>query len=105
MLQVSINLCQFNELNESAKQYAINQHGDFLESVGNQYEDENGDMQTDYSRPDDTDIIDNIECNEYLFFEDGKLASITHYTGKHEKSGITEFKFHGRIYDITSSVI
>jgi hypothetical protein len=46
-------------------------------------------------------IKETIEANDYIFFEDGKLTSCTTYTGKHPKSGTTELKFHGRIYDIT----
>jgi len=105
MLTVSINLYSFNELNEAAKEFAVNDYANFLEEIGNEYEDENGVMQTDYSRPDEETTIETIEANEYLFFEDGTMASITHYCGKHEKAGITEFKFKGRVYDITNSLV
>jgi len=105
MLTVSINLYSLNELNEKARLFAINDYANFLEEIGQECEDENGEMHTDYSRPDDETTIETIEANKYLFFEDGTMASITHYCGKHEKAGITEFKFKGRVYDITGTLV
>ena len=102
MKSVQINLYSFAELSEKAKQFAINEHGDFLESLGNDLEDENGEIYRDYSRPTDADIIEGIEANSYLYFANGEMASITHYCGGHAKAGITEFKFHGEIIDITN---
>ena len=47
-------------------------------------------------------IIEDIKENEYLFFFNGKLASITCYCGKHEKSGITELKLFDEVYIINN---
>ena len=100
-VSVTINLYTIYELSENAKEKAINEHGDFLQSIGSEYEAENGDMVTDYSRPTEAEILDSIEANEYLYFEDGEMAHTIHYCGKHEKSGTTEFNFMGNTYDIT----
>jgi len=45
-------------------------------------------------------IIETIEANEYFFYEDGKLANCTTYTGGHEKTGTTELHFHGKSISI-----
>ena len=42
------------------------------------------------------DVDENIRINEYLFFKDGNIASITHYT----KTGKTDLKFMGKIYEV-----
>ena len=101
MKQVTINLYSFSELNEKARQRAINEHQSFMTNEGQEYEDDNGEMQIDYPEWEEDDVIENIEANEYVFFEDGELASVTHYCGKHPQAGTTELKFHGRTYDIT----
>lgn len=101
MKQVEINLYSFSELSKEAKQKAIDEHKQFMDQEGQEFEDENGEMQTDYPDWSEDEVIDNIEANEYIYFEDGRLAHCTTYTGKHEKSGTTLFHFHGRDYDIT----
>jgi len=103
MKQVLINLYSFNELSKKAQEKAIREHQTFMEEMGEEFEDENGEMKKDYPEYSEDDVKENIEANEYIFFEDGNLAKCTTYTGKHKKSGITEFNFHGRIYDITST--
>ena len=101
MKQVTINLYSFLELNQDAQQKAIREHSEFMASMPVQCENNNGELEDVYEEYSDEDIVDNILVNGYIFFEDGKLASCTIYTGKHPKSGTTELKFHGRIYDIT----
>ena len=98
MNTITINIYSFNELNDTAKDKAINEHGDFMESIGFDYEDEHGNMQMDYTRPSDADIIENIGANEYMFYYDGTLASITQYVGNHPMAGTSEFKLHGQTY-------
>lgn len=105
MKQVTINLYQFSELNKDAQQKAINEHKIFLLQLGEESENEDGEMITEYPEDYEDDyVIENIEANDYIFFEDGELASCTTYTGGHPKSGITELKFAGRIYDITKNL-
>ena len=101
MKKATINLYSFTELNEDAKQKAIIEHADFMESVGNEYEEENGEMKTDYTRPTDEETVENIEANDYIYFNDGSLTSCVTYVGKHEKAGITELKFYNEIYTVS----
>ncbi len=89
MKTVTINLYSFDELTEQAQEKAIQDHAEFLAQ----------EEEEEFSRD---DVIDNIIINNYLFFEDGELAHITEYTGKHPKSGTLEFHFHGRTFDITN---
>jgi 5'-3' exonuclease len=105
MIKIEINLYSFAELGEKAKKKAIRNHKDFMLSRAEVIEDDDGGLITHYYDEDDLDdhdVIDEIEANEYLFFEDGGLAHCTTYTGKHEKAGITEFHFKGRTIDITA---
>jgi len=102
MIQAKINLYQFEELNEEAKEKAISEHEGFLLSVGQQVENENGELVTEYSEEIEREtVIESILINEYYFFNDGELAWICHYVDNHPtKAGITEFKFHGQTIEI-----
>lgn len=101
MKTITINVYQFSELNDKAKQRAINEHMEFLNSVGIEYEAENGEMVTDYDyEHTENDTIESIEMNEYYFYSNGELANCTTYTGKHEKAGITELNFKGEIFTL-----
>ena len=101
MKTVSINLYNFAELSETAKEKAIFEHETFLLSIGQEVENENGEMVTEYPETiDRADVIENIEANEYFFFANGELAAVTKYVGKHPKAGQTELKFAGEIYTI-----
>lgn len=96
MTKVLISLYSFSELSKDAQETAINSHREFMESNRQEWE-ENDEFTDEY-------VQENIEINEYLFFQDGELAHCTTYTGNHEKSGITEFHFHGCTIDITEKV-
>ena len=48
----------------------------------------------------DKPIIENIEANNYLFFENGKLAPTVHYCGVHPLAGETHFIFNGTAHII-----
>ena len=100
MITVKINLYKFSELCEVSKTNAIISHGEFLSSIPMEFEDEDGEMVEEYEEHSKKDIIESIEMNDYIFFYNGNLAPCTTYTGKHEKSGITELKLHGEIYEI-----
>lgn len=93
MRTIRIKLYKFGELTEAAKKKAIHEHQEFLADISLS----NGE---NYADLEDSEIIDEIEANEYCFFEDGELAHCTTYTGEHPKSGKTEFHFHGRNYSI-----
>ena len=92
MKKVTINLYEFNELNEKAQIVAISEHYDFLCSIG-EWDGENDNKADEY-------IKENIEANEYLFYSDGDLANCVTYCGKHEKSGITELTIGNDIYTL-----
>lgn len=112
MKTITINLYQFSELSETAKQKAIQRHRDFLLSVMQQTDFISGDEEYDtpeqlqkcyeseyeYTDSNDEPIIESIEANDYLFFADGELTSCVTYCGKHPKAGITELTIGGDIY-------
>ena len=98
MKQVLINLYELNELTEKARQRAIDDHFNFLCSIGQEVEGDDGQMYTDYSEPDEQDVIESIEINEYLFYADGDMANCTTYTGEHPKAGTTELIIGNDIY-------
>jgi len=102
MKTVQINLYSFAELSESARERAISEHGNFLDSEGEQYENEQGEMVTEYPEHTSNEIIESIEANEYLFFANGELASCCTYVGKHPKAGTTEFTFKGNVYQVNN---
>lgn len=97
MKKATITLFEFKELNEDGKRRAIEEHQDFLNNELKEFEDENGEMQTEYRDHSEEETIESIELNEYLFFHSGNLANCVTYTGKHPKAGITELKFEGQI--------
>ena len=90
---LKICLFQFDELSKTAQKKAIEQHADFMEQEGQEYENEKGELVTSYERPTDDVVVDNIEINEYYFYEDGNLAHTikntstgeTHYISKKHK--------------------
>ena len=98
MKTVSINLYSFSELNDHAKNRAVDEHRDFMQSFPDQYENEHGELVVEYTEYTKTDVILSIETNEYLFFADGTLADTVQYVGKHPKVGISELTFYGEIY-------
>lgn len=100
MKQVTINLYSFNELSIEAKIRAIDEHGQFLDSLPVEHENEDGEMVSEYMEHSENEIIESIIANEYVFFEDGEPANCVTYTGKHPKAGATEFNFKGSIYKI-----
>lgn len=109
---IIINLYSFDELNDNAKEKAINDHRMFLLEIMQPEDFISGDpeydtpeelekaynSEYDYYLFNDDPIIESIECNEYLFFENGELARTIHYCGKHENAGKTSFVFNGAEY-------
>ena len=112
MKKVTISLYSFDELNETAKQKAIDDHRNFELSIMHESDFISGDPEYDtpeklreaynaeysYLEENDDPIIENIEANDYLFFSDGSLADCVTYVGKHEKAGITELKIGNDTY-------
>lgn len=99
-LQIELTLYNFEELSETAKQIAIYEHGIFLNQFPQECQNEKGEMYREYIDHTEAEIIESITINEYLFFQTGNLASVTTYTGKHEKAGISELTLEGKIYTL-----
>ena len=101
MKTVTINLYDFADLSQGAKDKAIQDHREFLESLPEECENEAGELEQyyrmDYSNE---EIIENIEANEYIYFANGDMAACTTYTGEHPKAGTTELKFKGETYTL-----
>lgn len=96
MKTIEISIFSFNELNEDAKQTAIMKHGQFLDSLPIEYENEAGELICEYVEHSEIEIIENIEANEYLFFNNGELVNAVTYCGDHPKKGITEINVFGQ---------
>lgn len=100
MYQVKINLFKLSELNSIAQQKAISEHTEFLESMPVECENEEGELIDEYMKYEESEVIENIEINDYIYFEDGSLSNCTTYTGTHPKTGKTELELHGSIYEV-----
>lgn len=111
---ITIKLYAFSELNEKAKRKAIEEHREFIlstmrpedfisgiaeydtpEELQKTYE-----AEFDYYAMNDEPIIENIEANDYLYFENGELAHTITYRGDHPLAGETHFIFKGTNYVI-----
>lgn len=113
---ITIKLYSLNELSEKAKQKAIEDHRIFyLENLDySLYEEmakETGksanaiyETEYEYYLMNNEPIIENIEANEYMFFENGELAHTVHYCGKHPLAGHVHFIQYGIEHDITANV-
>jgi hypothetical protein len=109
---ITIKLYSFSELNEKAKRRAIEEHREFLLSImspndfitGISEYDTPEELQKiykaeyDYYLMNDEPIIENINANDYLFFENGELAHTITYCGNHPLAGETHFIFNGMDY-------
>lgn len=100
MKTANINLYSFNELNDKAKEKAIFEHTEFLNSTPVECENEHGEMINEFFEHSEDETIESILINEYFFFENGKLADVTQYTGNHPKAGEIELNFYGSIYPV-----
>jgi hypothetical protein len=97
-IKAEINLYSYEELKEEAKEKAFNEHKEFLDNLGEEYENEKGELIKEYREHEFEEVEESLRINEYLFFENGEMAHIIHFTGKHKKAGTTEFYFNGKTY-------
>ena len=111
---ITIKLYSFSELSEKAKRKAIEDHREFELSIMYPDDFKTGiaehdtpeelqkayEAQYDYYLMNDEPIIEIIEANDYLFFENGELAHTVRYCGEHPRSGETHFIFNGVDYII-----
>lgn len=98
MKTVKINLYEFNELTEQAKEKAINEAIIYLDSEPIEHEDEKGKMISEYIDHTEEDAEEFINANEYLFFSNGYLANTVEYCGKHPRAGESELILNGETY-------
>jgi len=111
---ITIKLYSFSELDEKAKRKAIEAHREFELSIMQPEDFITGIAEYDtpeklqktykaqyyYYLMNDEPIIEAIEANEYLFFENGELAHTVRYCGAHPLSGEIHFIFNGVDYII-----
>ena len=98
-VQVELVLYRIDELNIESRDRAIEEHTDFLLTMFNE-----DDYDCDYSYSEyyndmnDSYVIESIEVNGYLYFEDGGMANVTRYCGQHGRSGETVLTFNNIEY-------
>lgn len=102
-IKVELKLFKYEELNETARETAFNDHKEFIRNFPSESENDKGEII-----PDNMDnwsleeikvyVEESIKINDYFFFENGGLAECTTYAGKQEKAGITELTFNGVVY-------
>ena len=97
MKTLEIKLYNFEELTKEAKQKAIEQAIEFLDSEPIEYENENGEIVYEYFKHNESQAEQFIDVNDYLFFKNGTLAHTVTYCGNHTKTGQSEFFLHGEI--------
>ena len=111
---ITIKLYSFSELSEKAKRKAIEDHREFELSImrpedfitGIAEYDTSEELQKtyeaeyDYYLMNDEPIIEIIEANDYLFFENGELAHTITYCGNHPLAEETHLIFKGVDYVI-----
>lgn len=98
MKTVKIYLYEFKELTEQAKEKAINEAIDFLNSEPVEYEDANGKMICEFVDASESEAEEFITANKYLFFEDGEQARTVTYCGAHPRAGESELILNGETY-------
>lgn len=112
--RIMIKLYSLEELSENARQKAIDDYRQFELSImspddfisGFPEYDTKEELQKayeaeyDYILMNDEPIIENIEANNYYFYEDGTLAAVTKYIRENHVYKV-ELKHNGVIYDIT----
>lgn len=100
MKTIKINLYTFAELSDEAREYAINEALNYLNSISVVYEDEAGEMKSESIVHTEEDAEDFINANEYLFFKNGEQAQTITYCGDHPQKGESELNLFGETYKI-----
>ena len=99
MKTITLTLFEYPELNEAAQEIALQTHKDFLIDTFDETCATEDQTQSEYRRTlSNTEVVENIELNEYLYYPNGALASITQYTGKHDRSGDIELTIEDNTY-------
>ena len=100
MKTAKINLYSFEELTNEAKETAIYEALNILDSEPIEYENESGEIVNEYIEHKVEHAEDFILNKDYLFFKNGILAHTITYFGKHPKAGKRELSLNGEIVKI-----
>lgn len=100
MKTAKINLYSFEELTNEAKETAIYEALNILDSEPIECENESGEMVNEYVEHTEEYAKEFILINDYLFFKNGKLAYTITYCGKHPKAGQSELILNGETVKI-----
>lgn len=93
-VNIQIGLYSLDELSDSARNRAIEDHRRFLLEIMRPGDFISGDPEYDtqeeiyaaydaeyfYILGNDDPVVESIDANEYMFFSSGELANVTHYT-------------------------
>lgn len=114
-IEVTVNLYTFEELSDTAKEYAISDHRAFLLSEMSPNDFISGDPEYDtpeklqeqyeseyeYIENNDEGVVESICINDYLFYKSGEIANACTYIEGHpdkSKAGKTIVKYNGVEY-------
>ncbi len=95
-----------DELIESSRQTAIDDHMNFLNGEGIECENDEGEFETEYDylnnyKNDDINhVIDNIEANDYEYDFNGKLVGITKYMKDNKPTGKKTIRINKQEIDL-----
>lgn len=99
-IKIDIALYEFSELDHIARTFALDDMRDFMDSIPLEYENDKGEMISEYVQRSDAEIIDTIEINEYLYFSDGVQANIIRYVDNHPLAGLSILTLNGQKYPL-----
>jgi len=93
---------RLDELPNSSKEKAIQEHLDFLNSIGYECENESGELETIYdyleicNQSDINEVVENIAANEYEYNFNGELAGIITYIRDNRPTGKKTIRLNGQ---------
>ena len=89
-INIAVTIYTIDELEDEARELAIQEHRDFLVDVFNEdMYDECFEMTQEKYEEELTeeDVVENIKINDYRYYANGEMARTLRYTGKHPRSG------------------
>ncbi len=103
VVNIPIKLFRLAELDEDARERALEEHRDFLVTV---YSDDMYDSSFEMTQEKyeneltEDEVIDSIDINDYLYYASGEMAHTIQFTGGHARSGERILKHQGEEYSI-----
>lgn len=113
MIDITIHVYTFAELDEKAKRNAIEEHRsflldvlipDYIDGVTDWNDPEKMDIynqEYEHIQDHDDPVIESIESNEYLFYRNGDFCNAVTYTERHPRAGQTDITIHGETFTIS----